>query len=473
MRKEVRVIGIDDGPFAEHKDKTVLVVGAIFRGGRWLDDVVSTRVRVNGTDSTQKIARMVRQSKFFSHFKALFLHGVAVGGFNIIDTTRLHKLIRLPVIIVNREKPDFEEIYSEIDKHKFSRRKKLIIKLPAPEKVGKLYVQCIGITLNGAKALLRIVCTRSIIPETLRAAHFIAGGILKCSKCTKGRKNSTKFLILGDLHGKLPKIHFKDYDAIIAPGDFCSDEARKYMFQAMKLRDQGRNVRWSDLVGKKKAMALVRHSLAQGRKVLRHLNNLGKPVYVVPGNCDWTSGVYEWDWPKKNFYSELIRGLGNIFDVHHKLLDVEGYQIVGHGITSGPEYPQHREVLNGLTRKELKIRKAIYKEQLGLVSGLIEGANKPVILLLHNVPFKTKLDKINNEASPRNGRHYGSIIARKVIEQHQPLVAVGGHMHEHFNIDKIKRTVCINAGYGSKVNVLLELKKGRIKSAKFWPKKYG
>ena len=30
-----------------------------------------------------------------------------------------------------------------------------------------------------------------------------------------------KFLIIGDLHGNKPKIHFKDFDAIIAHGDFC------------------------------------------------------------------------------------------------------------------------------------------------------------------------------------------------------------------------------------------------------------
>lgn len=30
-----------------------------------------------------------------------------------------------------------------------------------------------------------------------------------------------KLLIIGDLHGNKPKIHFKDFDAIIAPGIFA------------------------------------------------------------------------------------------------------------------------------------------------------------------------------------------------------------------------------------------------------------
>ena len=39
----------------------------------------------------------------------------------------------------------------------------------------------------------------------------------------------TKFLIVGDLHGQIPKIREKKFDAIIAPGDFCSDELKKYI----------------------------------------------------------------------------------------------------------------------------------------------------------------------------------------------------------------------------------------------------
>ncbi len=38
-----------------------------------------------------------------------------------------------------------------------------------------------------------------------------------------------KFLIVGDLHGQMPKIFFKEFDAITAPGDFCSDEPKALM----------------------------------------------------------------------------------------------------------------------------------------------------------------------------------------------------------------------------------------------------
>ena len=34
LRKEIRVLGIDDSPFIRKKTKNVLVVGTFFRGGK-------------------------------------------------------------------------------------------------------------------------------------------------------------------------------------------------------------------------------------------------------------------------------------------------------------------------------------------------------------------------------------------------------------------------------------------------------
>lgn len=58
----------------------------------------------------------------------------------------------------------------------------------------------------------------------------------------------TKFLIIGDLHGNKPIISTKEFDAMIAPGDFCSDNLRKYMFKALKRRLKTKGeVKWYDI----------------------------------------------------------------------------------------------------------------------------------------------------------------------------------------------------------------------------------
>jgi len=265
-----------------------------------------------------------------------------------------------------------------------------------------------------------------------------------------------RFLIVGDLHGKVPKIAAKDFDAIIAPGDFCSDGSKYYQFKALKLRMEGRQVEWEQLVGKRRAKQMIDKSVRDGRAILKKLNSFGKPVYVVPGNWD-----REEDWPK------LKRGLKHIVDVHQRSVDAGELTIIGHGYISGPEYPPTKKLEGHYTKQELKLKKREFDYQMKEFSKLIKKSKKPVLLLSHNVPYNTPIDKIVNKDSPRNGQHLGSLIARRLIDQHHPLLCIGGHMHEHFRAIKMGKTTAINAGFGPDVNVLLEIEKGKIKRKKF------
>lgn len=179
IKPEARIVGIDDGPFNKFKDKKVLVVATFFRGGSFMDGVMSTIVTVDGSDSTEKIARMINKSKFKPQLRAIFLHGISVAGFNVIDVPRLSKQTKIPVMVVVRNYPDFESIFSALKKLKYYAKAKLVKKMPRPVKLNDIYVQLAGITLQEAKEFLDITCTRSYIPEPLRVAHIIAAGIIK------------------------------------------------------------------------------------------------------------------------------------------------------------------------------------------------------------------------------------------------------------------------------------------------------
>jgi len=284
---------------------------------------------------------------------------------------------------------------------------------------------------------------------------------------------SSKFLIIGDLHGNMPKIYFKDFDYIIAPGDFCSDALRKYMFQALqqKLNDSKSKVNWYDLVGKKRAKKMVDKSLKDGRKILEFLNSFNKPIILVPGNWDWTEdGDSSWSYLRKDHYSKLINGLKNLNDVYHSLLIDDKVCFLGHGISSGPEYPQYKEDLKRYTKTELKDLKKNYNlvmKNLGTLFQFAGKTKKPIIFVSHNVPFNTPIDKITDRKSPRYGYHYGSLVAKELTLKYQPLVCIGGHMHEHFKSIKLGKTVCINSGFGSYVNTFLEIEGNKIKKLKF------
>lgn len=177
MKTETRVIGIDDASFNKFKDKHALVVGTFYRGGNFLDGVITTKIRVDGDDATEKIAKAVNKSKFKPQLKAIFLDGIAVGGFNVIDIERLNKKTRLPVIVVIRKYPDFRRIYSVLKKLKMRSKIKLMEKAGKPIRMGKLYVQLKGIGQREAKELLKITCTHSYLPEPIRIAHLIGQGI--------------------------------------------------------------------------------------------------------------------------------------------------------------------------------------------------------------------------------------------------------------------------------------------------------
>ena len=178
VKKEIRVVGIDDSPFDKFKDDNVLIVGVVMRGGSWIDGVLSTKVMVDGSDSTKKIAEMINKCKFKPQLQCIFLDGIAVGGFNVIDVKQLNKKTKLPVIIIIRRKPDIENIKRTLIKIKKQKKIKLIEKAGNVVKIDSIYTQLTGIEFENARKILKIVCTRSLIPEPLRLAHLIASGVI-------------------------------------------------------------------------------------------------------------------------------------------------------------------------------------------------------------------------------------------------------------------------------------------------------
>ncbi len=179
MKREIRVIGIDDSPFDKRTRKPVLVVGTIFRGGDWLDGVVSTYVEQDGYDATEKIADMINKSKFVSQLRCIFLNGIAVAGFNVIDVPLLAKITKKAVIVVVREYPDFEKIFAALKKMRQEDKIDIIKTFPQLQKIDNIYVQTVGYDMEEVKRIMKIVCTRAFVPEPLRAAHLIAAGIVK------------------------------------------------------------------------------------------------------------------------------------------------------------------------------------------------------------------------------------------------------------------------------------------------------
>jgi endonuclease V-like protein UPF0215 family len=184
IKPEIRVLGVDDGPFVPRTEGQVHVVGVVFRGGYWLDGVLHTRIAVDGFDATDKISSMIMSSSHRKQLRVVLLNGITFAGFNIVDIKKLNAATKLPVITVTRDQPDFAEIHKALGNlPKSDARWKAILNAGEPFAVstrgtkGKIYVQVVGLSGEDAQKILRLTSTRSYIPEALRVAHLIASGI--------------------------------------------------------------------------------------------------------------------------------------------------------------------------------------------------------------------------------------------------------------------------------------------------------
>jgi endonuclease V-like protein UPF0215 family len=172
------VIGFDDAPFARAHRGDVLIVGAVFAGMR-LEGVLSGKVRRDGANATRVLTDLVRRSRFGAHVQAILLQGVAFAGFNVVDVHALHETLKLPVLVVARRAPNLAAIRAALlHKVRGGRRKWALIERLGPmEAVQGVYVQRAGITLHQAADLIRRLALHSNLPEPLRTAHLIAGGV--------------------------------------------------------------------------------------------------------------------------------------------------------------------------------------------------------------------------------------------------------------------------------------------------------
>ncbi len=177
-KKEIRLLGIDDAPFDKFRDRKTIIIGTFFRGGDFLDGILSTTAEVDGSDGTGKIIKLVQKSKFRTQLRAILLDGISVGGFNVIDIERLHKKTRIPVIVVMRRRPNSAKIHDALRKLKMGRKIRLLERAGPIYEEGKIFIQFKGIGLNEARKIIRISISRAYIPEPIRVAHLIAAGLV-------------------------------------------------------------------------------------------------------------------------------------------------------------------------------------------------------------------------------------------------------------------------------------------------------
>jgi endonuclease V-like protein UPF0215 family len=184
VKPEIRVLGVDDGVFTPRSNELVDVVGVVYRGGYWFDGFMHTQVHVDGLDANERLAEMIVRSPHLGQLRVVFLNGVTLAGFNVVDIEALWRETGLPIIAVTRDKPDFVDIRKALQNLPYSERR-----WNAIEKAGGMfsvrtrqgeqpvYAHAAGLSEAVARRVLKSTSTRSNVPECLRVAHLIASGL--------------------------------------------------------------------------------------------------------------------------------------------------------------------------------------------------------------------------------------------------------------------------------------------------------
>jgi Icc-related predicted phosphoesterase len=75
---------------------------------------------------------------------------------------------------------------------------------------------------------------------------------------------------------------------------------------------------------------------------------------------------------------------------------------------------------------------------------------------------------MKDRSLPGYGEHFGSTVVWDMITRHQPVVSIGGHMHENPGMCKLGKTIAINAGMGADANIFIELSGNQATKIEFY-----
>src|SRR2546427_1551428 len=181
MKAKSRFLGIDDAPF-RFSDETVPVVGVVVQAPSYVEGILTTLAEVDGRDATERIASMVRRSRYRAGLAAILIDGTAVGGFNVIDIDAVRAAVGLPVVKVPRKKPNLGSIETAL-RRRFDDWQERLATIPRHEieairtRHGSVWVTYVGASPTQGQEALSLTTLRGGPPGPPPVAHLLAAGV--------------------------------------------------------------------------------------------------------------------------------------------------------------------------------------------------------------------------------------------------------------------------------------------------------
>ena len=183
MKRQGRVLGIDDAPFS-FNDAEVPIVGVMVRLPGYVEGVMVSQVAVDGDDADQVLTEMLLGSRFREQIRMVMIDGTSLGGFNVVDIDRLSKETGLPFCTVTRDVPDLPSMNAALQKHFPDWRRRLEVVerhelIEVRTEHGPIYASIAGASIGEMNELLRGSTIQGALPEPIRLAHLIAAAMAK------------------------------------------------------------------------------------------------------------------------------------------------------------------------------------------------------------------------------------------------------------------------------------------------------
>lgn len=262
-----------------------------------------------------------------------------------------------------------------------------------------------------------------------------------------------KILLLSDLHGVIPEVKEKDFDFVIAAGDYSNTIGlRDYVFKNWEKIVQGAELH--EIVPKEELKMMNERRYKSMVNCLNWLDSLGKKVFLIYGNGDITKKQNKHEAYQVGNIEDEVKRRKNLELLKASVTELENIQLIG---------------LSGYVTISKRFDKKSLSKLKGQLTKMFKkiDPNKTTIFLTHDVPFG-KFDEVRGEG-PLKGQRIGDKLLLEYIEKFQPDFHICGHMHENCGRDNIGKTTVINPG-DAKSNryAVLEIKEDKSFNVTFY-----
>ena len=187
-------LAVEDGPFCK-SDRWCVLVGVV-TSGITIDQVVTGRILIDGTDATEKISAFADQLRYLD---VILLPSISLGGFNVVDPLELHSRSERPVLVANPVRPHIDAVRKALKVHfvDWEKRYRIFELMGAPRTFrirggDRIYFYPVGLSAARGVQVLRRLVRLGKTPEPLRIAKLIARALGDSSSMKGSRRMGHK-----------------------------------------------------------------------------------------------------------------------------------------------------------------------------------------------------------------------------------------------------------------------------------------